>query len=114
MERLKRHKKLIIVLIVYVSFFIWYARLPDYKVHNSFITSYDNYVETRLKVKVNKAFFNPYLYTDIEKEHNRINRKPDKLIIELYFFKWKYRTVVFDYNNHIEYILIDYIYEQEE
>lgn len=113
MKKLKKHKKLIVFLIVYVIFLIWYSRIPDYEVRNSAITSYDNYVETRLKVQVNKALFNPFLYSCIEEEHNRMNRKPDKLVMELYFFKWKYRTVVFDYANHIEYILLDYIYEQE-
>lgn len=114
MERLKKHKKLIIFLIVYIIFLIWYIRIPDYHTYNSFIFSSDNYVETRLKVKIYKGFFNPLVYDEIEEEHNRINRKPDKLIMELYFFKWKYRTVIYDYDEHIKYVLIDYIYEQEE
>lgn len=114
MKKLKEHRKLIIILIVYCIFLIWSYTIPDYEIHSSFIMSSDDYVETTLRVQVNKAFFNPYLYKNIAEEHNRINPKPDKLVMDLYFFKWKYRTVVYDYDQHVKYILIDYIYVNQE
>ncbi len=112
MKKLKtiivNHKKLSIFFAIYVIFLVYYARLPDYETKHSFITSSSNYIETNLDVQVYKAFNNKYLYKEIEEDHNRINRKPNKLVIDLYFFKWKYKTVIFDYDENLYYIKLDY------
>lgn len=104
-----KHKNAIISSIIFILFFAWYASIPDYDISNSIITSTSNHTETTLKVDVHKAFFNPYLYTEIAENYNSDNAMPDKLTMQLYFFNQKYRTVVFDYANHVEYILLDYI-----
>lgn len=105
-----KRKGIIVVIIVYAAFLVCYAGVLDYKIQNSTITSCDNNEEAHLRVSVYKAFWNPYLYKSVEEEFNRDYRKPDKLIIDLYAFGWhKYRTVVFDYDEHIEYALIEHI-----
>jgi len=95
-------------ILILIIFFIYWAKLPDYKTKHSFVMSSSNYIETNLDVQVYKAFNNKYLYKEIEEDHNRINRKPNKLIIDLYFFKWKYKTVVFDYDENLYYIKLEY------
>lgn len=105
---IKENKLLCIFILIYTIFLIYYAKLPDYRTRHSFITSSSNYIETNIDVQVYKAFNNKYLYKEIEEEHNRINRKPNKLIIDLYFFKWKYKTIVFDYDENLYYIKLEY------
>lgn len=118
---IQRHKKIIIALSIYFIFLIWYANLPDYQEYNSYIQSSRNYRETDLKVVVYKAHYIPSLYEEIVEKHNRINGIPNKLTLELYFSEKgiekgrnPYRTIVFDYDNHVEYVLLNYIVNKEE
>lgn len=90
--------------------------MPDYKVCNSFSTSAKNYRETTIMVIAYKAMYNPYLYKEIEEEHNLINGTPNKLTIELFHTergkrngKKPYRTIIYDYDEHISYIKLDYL-----
>lgn len=113
MKRIKEfvfsHKKIIILLIVYTMFLSWYAHLPDYKQMRCYTSSYTNYCKSTLDVKIYKPFAHYYLYQEIENDYRQLNEKPNKLIINLYIFNWNYRTVIFDYDNHMEYILVDSI-----
>lgn len=116
-----KHKKMIIGIIIYLIFLTWYARLPDYREHSSSISSSQNYRATNLKVIVYKAHYFSSLYEEIAEKHNRINGTPSKLTLELYFSKRAinngqspYRTIVFDYENHVEYVLLNYIVNKEE
>ena len=102
------HKIFYTFILILIIFFIYWGKLPDYKVKNSFKMSSQNYIEDNINIQVYKAFNNPYLYLEIAEDHNRINRKPNKLIIDLYFFKWKYKTVVFDYDENLYYIKLEY------
>lgn len=116
-----KHKKFIIGIIIYLIFLIWYAKLPNYKEHNSFIMSSQNCRETNLTVVVYKGHYLSFLYEEIAEQHNRINGTPNKLTLELYFSKRAiekgrspYRTIVFDYDNHVEYVLLNHIVNKEE
>ena len=104
------------LIIVGVLLYIWYAKLPDYEEFNSRSFSAGTTRETTMKIIVYKAHYNPYLYRMIAAKHNDINGTPTKLKLELFFSKSAikrgkrpYRTIIFDYDNHIEYILLDTI-----
>lgn len=69
----------------------------------------NNRCDTTIKVIVYKAHYNSILYELIADKHNKINGTPSKLTLNLFFSehtihsgKKPYRTVVFDYENHIE------------
>lgn len=114
---IKNHKIATVLLVLYILFMIWYAPKPDYKVFNSFSMSSSGgeIRDTHIKVVVYKGYFNKYVYKEIEEDHNKINGTPSKLTIDLYFSegairkgKKPYRTVVFDYEEHIQYIELEY------
>lgn len=116
MKFVKKHIKAVVFVILYFSFLLWYAKLPEYKVCNSISTSSRNYRETTLMVVAYKAKYNPFLYAEIEEEHNLINGTPNKLTILLYHTqsgkrkgKKPFRTIIYDYDNHISYIKLDYL-----
>lgn len=103
------------VLIISLIFLVWYASIDDYKEYSSINYTSSGYVETRSKIVVHKAHYISLLYEEIAEKHNRLNGAPNKLTLELYFSERAlmegrpYRTVVFDYDNQIEYVLLDYI-----
>lgn len=101
--------------LISLIFLIWYAGVDDYKEYSSINYTSADYVETRSKIVVHKAHYISLLYDEIAEKHNRLNGAPNKLTLELYFSERAlrkgrpYRTVVFDYDNQIEYVLLDYI-----
>lgn len=79
----------IIILILAV-----YTLLPKYKVKSSMKFGCDNYTESTVKVQTYGSFLlNP---KEIVDEFVCVNGIPDKLTVELFMWKWKYRTVVYD------------------
>ena len=115
MRQYKKRGLIAIALVIYLIFLIWYIRLPEYRqLSSSNETSY-NYRESNLKIIVYKAHYMKALYEEIAEKHNRLNGTPNKLTLELYFsesaFKMghPYRTIVFDYDEHIAYIKIENI-----
>lgn len=71
-----------------------YTLLPKYKVKSSMKFGCDNYTESTVKVQTYGSFLlNPEKIVD---EFIRVNGIPDKLTVELFMGKWKYRTVVYD------------------
>lgn len=111
-----KRKKVWFFVGLYIVFFIWYWRLPEYVECNSHVMSAANYREATLSVVAYKARYNKFMYDEIAERHNKMNGTPNKLVIHLYhtkkgFRKGKnpYRTIVYDYENHIKYILIEYI-----
>lgn len=103
------------LLIISLIFVVWYASIDDYKEYSSINYTSAGYEETRIKIVVHKAHYLSLLYEEIAEKHNRLNGAPNKLTLELYFSGGAlkkgrpYRTVVFDYDNQIEYVLLDYI-----
>ena len=103
------------LLIISLVFLVWYASIDDYKEYSSINYTSAGYVETMSKIVVHKAHYISLLYDEIAERHNRLNGAPNKLTLELYFSERAlmegrpYRTVVFDYDNQIEYVLLDYI-----
>ncbi|RGU89609.1 hypothetical protein DWW31_18615 [Clostridium sp. AF15-17LB] len=101
--------------LISLIFLIWYAGVDDYKEYSSINYTSADYVETRSKIVVHKAHYISLLYDEIAEKHNRLNGAPNKLTLELYFSERAlrkgrpYRTVVFDYDNQIEYVLLDYM-----
>lgn len=99
-----------------ILFIVWYARLPDYRHFNSMSFSDNSGRDTIVKIIVYKAHYNSVLYDMIADKHNKLNGTPSKLTLNLFFSehaihsgKKPYRTVVFDYENHMEYIYLDTI-----
>lgn len=71
-----------------------YTLLPVYKVKSSMKFGCDNYTESTVRVQTYGSFLlNP---EEIVREFIRVNGMPDKLTLELFMGKWKYRTVVYD------------------
>lgn len=109
LEKLLMNNKIFYTyMIVMIVLIIQYVRLEDYHVNHSFKMSSSNYVETTLDIKVYKAFNNPYLYLEIAEDHNHLNGQPNVLKMNLYFFKWKYKTVIFNYDENLYYIKLEY------
>lgn len=93
--------------------FMYYCFLPDYRILSSRVRLSDHHAEVEVDAAVYKAHFNDVLYHNIEQEHRRINGCSDKLTINLFLSGGAYkkgcapfRTVVFDYDRGIEYILV--------
>ena len=101
--------------IISLIFLVWYATIDDFKEYSSINYTSAGYVETRAKIVVHTAHYISLLYKEMAEKHNRLNGAPNKLTLELYFSERAlmkgrpYRTVVFDYDNQIEYVLLDYI-----
>ena len=71
-----------------------YAFLPQYKVKSCAKFGCDNYTESTVRVQTYGSFLlNP---KEIVDEFIRVTGMPDKLTVELFMWKWKYRTVVYD------------------
>ena len=71
-----------------------YTLLPVYKVKSCAKFGCDNYTESTVKVQTYGSFLlNP---EEIVDEFVCVNGIPDKLTVELFMWKWKYRTVVYD------------------
>lgn len=71
-----------------------YTLLPQYKVKSCAKFGCDNYTESTVRVQTYGSFLlNP---KEIVDEFIRVNGMPDKLTVELFMGKWKYRTVVYD------------------
>lgn len=86
-------KKKCVISIIILALTV-YAFLPKYKVKNCAKFGCDNYTESTVRVQTYGSFLlNP---EEIVKEFIRVNGMPDKLTLELYMGKWKYRTVVYD------------------
>ena len=85
-------KKCVISIIILAL--VLYAFLPKYKVKSSMKFGCDNYTESTVKVQTyGSLLLNP---KEIVREFIRVNGIPDKLTVELFMWKWKYRTVVYD------------------
>lgn len=114
---MKRKKVVVWVFVgLYIVFFAWYWRLPEYVECNSRVFAASNYRETTLSVVAYKARYNKFMYDEIAEKNNKMNGTSDKLVIHLYYTKRglqkgkdPYRTIVYDYENHVKYILIEYI-----
>ena len=86
-------KKKCVISIIILALAV-YAFLPKYKVKSSMKFGCDNYTESTVRVQTYGSFLlNP---EEIVREFIRVNGMPDKLTLELYMGKWKYRTVVYD------------------
>lgn len=107
-KEILEHKIYYTLMLILIIFLIYYIKLPDYKIKNSFKMSSRNYVEDNLNIQVYKAFNNPYLYLEIAEDHNQMNGTPNILKMNLYFFKWKYKTVIFNYDENLYYIKLEY------
>ena len=86
-------KKKCVISIMIVALAL-YAFLPKYKVKSCAKFGCDNYTESTVRVQTYGSFLlNP---KEIVDEFIRVNGMPDKLTVELFMWKWKYRTVVYD------------------
>ena len=86
-------KKKCVISIIILALAV-YAFLPQYKVKSSMKFGCDNYTESTVKVQTYGSFLlNP---KEIVDEFVCVNGIPDKLTVELFMWKWKYRTVVYD------------------
>ena len=86
-------KKKCVISIIILALAV-YAFLPQYKVKSSMKFGCDNYTESTVKVQTYGSFLlNP---KEIVDEFVCVNGIPDKLTVELFMGKWKYRTVVYD------------------
>lgn len=101
------------VIVAMIAGMIYYMKLPSYTVRSSTNMSASNYMETSLDIDVYKIFVGKSFYEEIADSHNRLNGTPDKLEMNLYLFNRHYRTVVFDYERHMEYTYVGYIPEEE-
>lgn len=93
---------------------IYYIKLPSYTINSSTNMSASNYVETSLDVQVYKEFGGKSFYEEIADNHNRLNGKPDRLEMNLYLLNYRYRTVIFDYEEQMAYIYVGYLPKDEE
>ncbi len=86
-------KKKCVISIIILALAV-YAFLPKYKVKSSMKFGCDNYTESTVRVQTYGSFLlNP---KEIVDEFVCVNGIPDKLTVELFMGKWKYRTVVYD------------------
>ena len=88
--------------------------IPSYTINSSTNMSASNYVETSLDVQVYKEFGGKSFYEEIADNHNRLNGKPDRLEMNLYLLNYRYRTVIFDYEEQMAYIYVGYLPKDEE
>ena len=93
---------------------IYYIKLPSYTINSSTNMSASNYVETSLDIQVYKEFGGKSFYEEIADNHNRLNGKPDRLEMNLYLLNYRYRTVIFDYEEQMAYIYVGYLPKDEE
>lgn len=100
MKKSKRFTAVFIPLIL--TCWLYYESLPNFHIRHSFVKISDSGVETTLDVIVYKMSNSTELYQEIANEHNRINRTPNKLEINLYFLGCHYWTITFDYGEHLE------------
>ncbi len=105
----KTIKKVIIVtiLLTLVAGWMYYERLPDYRVYHSYAMSGDNFRDVDIDIIVYKYYHSEKLYKEIELDHNRINPTPTKLVINLYYTKnailkgkEPYTKITIDYVNN--------------
>lgn len=92
---------------------IWY-QMPDYHIWNSIVIEGQERRESTVDVVVYKQWLSSKVYKEIEKEFVQVNGKPKKLTLRLFLPVLRdrhgeepYRTVVFDYENELQYILLD-------
>lgn len=96
-----------IVVLVLIAGCIYYERLPDYRLFNSYATSGDNFRDVDIDIIVYKYHHSEKLYKEIESDHNRINPMPTKLVINLYYTenailkgREPYTKITIDYVNN--------------
>lgn len=100
-----------ILFLTLIGYTVYYSRLPDYKVYNSFATMGKDFRETEINVIIYKNKSKD-LYKEIEEEHNKINGEPTQLTIRLYNKEKEikkggapYATIFIDYTDNTYEIL---------
>lgn len=110
----KRWKYTQIIMIVIVVFAIVWHRMPDYQIWSSVAIGGEGYRESMVDVGVYKQWLSRRVYREIEEEFVQVNGRPEKLTLRLFLPALRsrhgespYRMVVFDYENELQYILLD-------
>lgn len=102
-------RKILLIFIAFVLLFgiSFYISLPDYIVVNSMSFSSEKTRDTELKAVIYKYYDIEDTIEAIEQEHNRINRIPTSLEINLYYSRWHlrhgfgpFKTVVYNYKQN--------------
>lgn len=99
MKKSKRFTAIFILILL--TGWLYYESLPSFHVYRSFVKISDSDVETTLDVIVYKIMDAEKLCQEIAEEHNRINNRPNKLEMNLYFLGYCYRTVIFNYKDQL-------------
>ena len=89
-------------------------RMPDYQLWSSVAIGGEGHRESTADVVVYKQWLSSRIYREIEEKFVQVNGKPEKLTLRLFLPAFRsrhgespYRTVVFDYKNELQYILLD-------
>ena len=103
----------IAMLAIAVLAIVWY-RMPDYQIWSSVVFGGDGHRESTVDVVVYKQWLSSRIYREIEEKFVQVNGKPEKLTLRLFLPALRkrhgeapYRTVVFDYENALQYILLE-------
>lgn len=103
-----------IVMITIVVFVIIWYQMPDYHIWNSVVIGGEGHRESTVDVVVYKQWLSSRIYREIEEKFVQVNGKPEKLTLRLFLPALRnrhgeapYRTVVFDYENALQYILLE-------
>lgn len=99
MEKSKRFTA--VFMLIVLTGWLYYESLPSFHIHRSFVKISDSGIETTLDVIVYKIMDAEKLCQEIAEEHNRINSRPNKLEMNLYFLGYRYRTVIFNYKDQL-------------
>lgn len=103
----------IAMIAIAVLVIIWY-QIPDYHIWNSIVVGGQGHRESTVDVVVYKQWLSSEVYREIEQEFVQVNGKPEKLTMRLFLPVLRnrhgeapYRTIVFDYKNELQYILLE-------
>nr|WP_289069797.1 hypothetical protein [uncultured Blautia sp.] len=103
----------IVMITIAVLVIVWY-RMPDYQIWSSVAIGGEGHRESMVDVVVYKQWLSSRVYREIEEEFAQVNGKPEKLTLRLFLPVLRnrhgeapYRTVVFDYENALQYILLE-------
>ena len=103
----------IVMIMIAVLVIVWY-RMPDYQIWSSVAIGGEDHRESTVDVVVYKQWLSSRIYREIEEKFVQVNGKPEKLTLRLFLPVLRsrhgevpYRTVVFDYENALQYILLE-------
>lgn len=102
----------IVIMVIAALLIVWYP-IPDYQ-KRSVVIGGEGHRESTVDVVVYKQWLSSEVYREIEQEFVQVNGKPEKLTLRLFLPVLRnrhgeapYRTVVFDYKNELQYILLE-------